>query len=565
MAYADMVISNGKVLTVDKDFSIKEAIAVKDGMIIEVGNTDDIKKHVGPQTNVIDLEGKTILPGAHDAHMHGLCLGFIMSPSIVNLFFTKSLKQMKEQLAAKVKTVTPGTWIIGGGWNTLQMEEFAADPKLMLTKHDIDDVTPDNPVYLIDYSSHVLLVNSKALEIAGVDKNTPKPDPGTIVKDTQTGEPTGLLLDYAAEVLVTKHAPLPTYEEIKQNILISQSEYVKNGITSHMDIMGVGGDYLMNGMYGSRCIDVYHQLSQTGELKCRVSIGVWPFIDGVHGYERCVKGLEITKLPEENNWLKFWLKIWGDGMPQSFNAWMWQDQIYGHHGHSTFPGATDEEQYEDFLKTIKYLHKKGWQIGTHACGDRMVDKTLDAYITAMEEFPREDPRHYIIHAELTTPQQAKRAAAHRIGFSVQPTVDGLLHPAYEDMKLIWGKDGNMTAEDMSAYKTFIESGVNIAGGSDCPVTMPNWRQAIQDAVTRTNALGKTYNLQNSITVEDGIRMFTINGAIQEKMEHVRGSIEEGKFADFQVLGEDILTTDVDKIGQIPVLMTIVNGTVVHAA
>ncbi|WKY46220.1 amidohydrolase family protein [Eubacteriaceae bacterium ES2] len=227
-------------------------------------------------------------------------------------------------------------------------------------------------------------------------------------------------------------------------------------------------------------------------------------------------------------------------------------------------GTTDEEQNADLQKTITYLHKKGWQIALHACGDRMVDNTLDAYIATMEEFPREDPRHYIIHSELITSASIKKAAQHHIGFSIQPTIDALLHPAYEDIKLVWGKDGSLGAEDMSPYKALFESVANVAGGSDCPVIEPNWRQSVQDAITRKDVLGKPFNVSNAISVEDGIRMFTINGAIQEKMEHVRGSIEVGKFADLQVLQEDILTADIDKIGQIEITMTIVNGDIVYS-
>ncbi|AGL02309.1 amidohydrolase [Desulfoscipio gibsoniae] len=568
MAYADMLILNGKVLTVDKNFSIKEAIAVKNGMIIDVGTSDDVKRLAGSQTKVIDLMGKVILPGAHDAHLHAATYGMVLNPSFLNLSYPniKSLEELKEKLAAKVKSTPPGTWIKGMGWNPAFLEEFGGDATKLITRYDLDDVSPDHPVYLIHYSCHLLVANSKALELSGLNKDTP--DMKGMARDPQTGEPTGIFEETFGQYLLTKNAPLPSYEEIKENIKICQAKLNSDGYTSHTDAgLGVGGDYQMGGMWGSRCIDVYQQMSEAGELTCRASLGVFPFFEGVHSYENLLKGLEKTKLPKNNdpNWVRFWLKFWGDGMLENWTTWMWDEQVCGHHGRSSFPGETDEEQYEDFLKTIKYLHKNGWQIGIHGMGDRIVDKTIDAYIAAMEEFPRNNPGHYIIHGELTTLEQAKRCAKYNIGLSVQPTIDALLYSLYDDLKFRWGGKG-LTAKDMSAYKTFMDLGINVAGGSDGPIFFPNWRQSVQDAVTRKSSVnGKAYSPENAITVEDGIRMYTINGAIQENMGHMRGSIEIGKLADFQVLGEDILAVNKEEIGQIPVVMTIVDGKIVYSA
>lgn len=566
MAVADMLIINAKVLTVDKDFSIKQAIAVKDGLIIDVGDTENIKKLAGPQTKVIDLEGKTILPGAHDAHMHATLVGILMDPSFFNLFYPniKSLKELKEKLAERVKKTPPGTWICGLGWNTAMMEEFAGNLLAPITRYDLDEVSPDHPVFLIHFSCNQLVANSKAIELAGVTKDTPMKG---VIKDSQTGEPTGMFEGFPAQVLIGKYAPLPLAEDIKQYIKLCQEELNRNGYTSHTDAgLGVGADHLLAGLWGSVAIDAYQQMSKNKELTCRVSIGLFPFIDSIHSYENMLEGFEKTDLSKHNddpNWIRYWLKIRADGMPLNYTIWMDKDQKCGHHGSSTFPGGTDGEQYEDFLKTIKYLHKKGWQIGVHGMGELTVTKSIDAFVAAMEESPDNNPRHYIIHGELITPEQAKVCAKYNIGLSMQPTNDAILYAIYDAM-YTW--EGGAIPETMAPFKMLFDSGVNVAGGSDAPVSMPNWRESVQAAVTRRSLLnGQIYGAENAISVEDGIRMFTINGAIQEHAEKYRGSIEIGKVADFQVLGQDILTVDKEMIGQIPVVMTIVDGKIVYSA
>lgn len=563
MAYADLLILNGKVLTVDKDFSVKEAIAVKNGLIIDVGDTDDIKRLIGPQTKVIDLEGKTILPGAHDAHAHISLTGAILNPSFFNLFppNIKSLKELKEKLAERVKKVPKGTWIYGLGWNCATMEEFKGDEMALLSRYDLDEVSPDHPVYLIHYTCNQIVANSKAIEISGLDKDCP--DMEGFKRDPKTGKLTGLITGFPEGALVAKNAPPPAIEHVKDCIRYCQQEMNKQGFTSHTDGgLGVGADHLMSGLWGSVAVDAYREMSKNKELTCRVSIGHFPYIDSVHSYENMIKGFESVDLSkyegDDPNWICYWQKIRGDGFPMDFSIWMNKDQSVGHHGASHFPGKTDEEQYSDFLETIRYLHKKGWQIGVHAIGDRMITKCIEAFITVMEEFPRNDPRHYIIHGECITPEQAKTCAKYNIGLSMQPTNDTFCISVIDEF-YTW--DGDVIAPS----KMLIDSGVNVAGGSDAPVSMPNWRESVQAAVTRKCVNGKIYNPENAISVEDGIRMFTINGAIQEHAEKSRGSIEIGKAADFQVLGQDILTVNKEEIGQIPVVMTIIDGKIVYSA
>lgn len=566
MIQADMVIINGKVATVDKKFSIKEAIAVKQGRIIDVGENNDIKRLTGPDTEVIDLKGKLILPGTHDAHMHGVGFGYSMSPSFMNLYFpfVKSLKDMKNLLSERVKKAKPGEWLNGMGWNTAQMVEFAASPGRMLTKADIDDVTPDNPVIIHDFSSHVMLVNSKALEQSGIDKNTPDPLHGAMGRDPATGEPDGLFFEYSAHAMVAKNVPQPKDADLREYIRLCQSELNKNGITSYNDAgLGLGGDHIAGGTSGSKCIEVYQEMCEAGELTCRVSIGVFPGIDGVMSYDSIAEGLKRTRLPNltDPHWVSAAMgKIWGDGIPTNNTSWMWENyKNADHHGRSNFPGESDEEQYNDFLKTVKFLHKNGWQIAVHATGDRMIDMCIEAYISAMQEFPGKAPRHYIVHGDFTTLEQAKRAAGYHIGLSSQPSIASLVFNDIENTVGSW-------AHRMAATRDYLSLGLNVAAGSDASVTYPNWRAGVQAAVTRKCPVnGKVYSPEYAVSVEDAVRMYTINGAYQEHMENFRGSIEIGKVADFQVLSDDIFKAEKEKIGEIQVELTIVGGKIVYSA
>ena len=224
-AEADLVILNGKVITVDKDFSIKQAIAVKDGWIMAVGTNEDVQKLAGRKTQVIDLKGKAILPGINESHGHPTAFASVRPPFAIDARYptVKSMADIKAAVAAKAKELGPGKWIRGRGWNTALLEEFKNDPKKMPTGKDLDDVAPDNPVILTDWSGHTIWANSKALQLANITRDTPNPDGGKVGKDA-SGEPNGLLEEIPAFALVMKAAPLYTLEELKEIVIKGMQE-----------------------------------------------------------------------------------------------------------------------------------------------------------------------------------------------------------------------------------------------------------------------------------------------------------------------------------------------------
>lgn len=561
---ADLVLLNGKVVTVDKAFSVRQAIAVTGGRITAVGTDAEITPLAGPGTKVIDLKGKTILPGINEAHMHAPFFGATRPPLAIDLTYpsVKSIPEMVEALGKKVAETPKGEWIRGFGWDQGSLEECLKDPARLPRRWDLDAVSPDHPVAFTDFSCHTLLVNSKALQIAGITRATPNPPSGEMERNA-AGEPTGIFKEPGAQALVSAHVPLLTREEKKTALLTALSHLNANGVTSFTDAaIGPGGETYLYGVMSAEFVDLYQELLREGRLTARVSVLLLLGDYGALTYEDLKKGLETFKVPTgmDREWLQFpGVKIFGDGIPLTYTSWMNEDYTSGNagHGRSVIPGDTDEEQRANLVAMIKLVHDHGHQIGLHATGDRAIDVAIEGFVEAMKERPGGDPRHYVIHGDFISPEKAKVLAENNLGIAMQPFISVMIAD-FEPL---------VVGEARAAYewptRTVLDAGANLTSSSDAPVTYPNWRLGVQGAVLREGLVsGKVSGPEECITVEEAIRTYTINGAWQDHMEQVKGSIEVGKLADFCVIGEDILTVEPHKIGQIPVLLTIVGGKVV---
>ena len=559
---ADLIIINGKVITVDKDFSIKQAIAVKDGWIVAVGTNGDVQKFAGRNTQVIDLKGKLILPGINESHGHTAAFASVRPPFAIDARYptVKSMADIKAAVTAKVKTLKPGQWIRGRGWNTEYLEEFKNDPKGLPTKKDLDEVAPDNPVILTDWSGHAVWANSKALDLAKITRETRDPDGGYVLKDA-AGEPIGILKEIPTFSLVTKAAPLFTVEEVKEIVTLGMKEMNANGVTSYNEPLGPGADQNDFGIRGSKVIEGYRQLLKEGKLTARVQI---PLLYGKYGsvtYNDLVQGSQKYQFPADVD--PFWIqragiKIFSDGIPLLKTAYMWEPYVGGGYGGLVIPGATEQEKYDELIKMVEFAHEKGWQVHVHACGDRAISSFIDGVEKATMKMPWIHPRHVIIHGDFITPKDAKRAAQYGMGHAGLPAIKALLA---DTMASYMGPE--RTAYQMP-WRTLLNAGVMISMNADAPSAYPNWRLDVQVAVLREAAKsGKVSGPEECITREEAIRAYTMGGAWQDHMEAVKGSIEENKLADFCVIGEDILAIDAHKIKDIPVLMTIVGGKVVY--
>ena len=561
---ADLVITNSKVITVDGEFSIKEAIAVKEGKIVAVGSSDDVKSFIASNTKVLDLEGKPVLPGINESHMHAPFFGASRPPLSLDLTYptVQSIPDMVAALKEKVAEVEPGEWIRGFGWDQSTLEECRNDPSKLPRKWDLDAVSPDHPVAFTDFSVHTLLVNSKALELAGITIDTPDPPSGEMERD-ENGEPTGILKEPGAQALVAAHVPLLTREEKKTALLTTLKHLNANGVTSFTDAaIGPGGETFLYGVMSAEFVDLYQELLAEDKLSARVAVLLLLGDYGALTYEDLENGLNTFKVPSgfDKTCLQFsGVKIFADGIPLTYTSWMNEDYVSGDAGHGTsvIPGDTDDQQRENLIEMIKLVHRHGFQIGLHATGDRAIDAAIDGFVEAIKEVPGGDPRHYIIHGDFISPEKAKVLAQYNLGIAMQPFISVMISDF----------EAAVVGERRAAYewptRTVLDAGANLTSSSDAPVTYPNWRLGVQAAVLREGLVsGKVSGPEECITVEEAIRSYTINAAWQDRMEDIKGSIEVGKVADFCIIGDDILTVEPHKIGESPVLMTIVGGQIV---
>ncbi len=550
---ADLVLLNGNIVTVDEDFSIAQAVAVKDGEIIRVGSNRHMRRYIRPNTRVLDLKGATVLPGINDSHIHLNAFGLSRPPLVVDVSYptVQSIADIVEAVGSKVNDLSPGEWVQGSGWDKGFLAECLADPAREPSRWDLDAVSPDNPVALMDFSGHVQWVNSKALELAGITADTPDPPGGIIVRDGN-GEPTGILLESAAWYVLAFIPPW-TENQLKQGIIIGMDELNSLGITSATE------PGLDPGALG-----LYNELNDSGDLTVRISAMIMG-PNSLEDLQSVLEDIDTTTGYGDDMLQIAGLKLFADGIPPSRTAYMWDDYLDypngdpGGHGSLVVAGATEEERYNTLVEMIKYGSERGFQVGIHATGDRAIDTCVDGYIATLDEHPW-DARHYIIHGDYISPETADRMAAYGIHTSVQPSIKWTIG------NLMVGIVGQERAEYQWPLRTILDHGVLIAGGSDSPVTYPDWRQGVESAILREDkATGVVSGPEERITVEEAIRSYTIAGAWQDHMEDLKGSVEAGKLADFCIIDGDILNVDPHDISDLPIMMTILGGEVVYDA
>lgn len=559
--FADLVIINGRIITVDSHFSIAEAVAVRNGRIIAVGTNNEVKKLAGENTRILDLKRKTMLPGINDSHVHTSAYGLTLPPVSLVLSYptVKSIVDIRKATEEKAKSIKPGEWIQGFAWDEGYLEECLKDPKRHLNRWDLDPVSSNNPVCFSDYEGHVILLNSRALELAGITKDTPAPNVGEIVKDPTTGEPTGITKDLGH--MLTKVIPNWTKQQKKDAIVAALKKVNADGVTSITDgALGSDGIGAPGSMGDAETISAYNDLYNESKLTARVNILLYFGEGGIQTFKTWKKGIDYIGIHTGfgNEWLRIaGAKIFGDGVHLAKTAWMHEEYTGGGNGHLSIPGNTDEERYNELIKMIVYAHKHGFQIGIHAVGDRTIDACVDGYIKAIDEYPW-DARHYIIHGNFVTPECIKRMAKYNIGVSVQMTLK------WETSDLVDNLFGKERSGQENPLKWLVDAGIHVTNTSDLALSYRNWKQGIMYAIQReSKASGTVSGTDQRISREDAIRMCTIEGAWQDHMEDIKGSIEIGKLADFCVLDEDILTIDAHRIADIPVLMTIVGGKVIY--
>ncbi|MFC1951396.1 amidohydrolase [Chloroflexota bacterium] len=542
--FADLALIGGKIVTVDKDFSVKQAVAVKGDTIVAVRNNEHIRALIEKDTQVIDLKGKTVLPGIHDPHTHAAWFGGTLSDSILNLQHpnVNSISDVVQLVKNKTKELEPGQWVIGYGWGSMHLEEISRDPGRQPNKWDLDPVSPSNPVFLCDFSGHIGWCNSKAFEAANITETTPAPAGGEIRKDKTTRECTGLLVEMSAIGLLMQAVPKLTREQKRSAIAAALDVFASLGITTVTDsALGPAGDRLWGGLVGTECISIYNDLYNQGKLKARVNVMPWFGRYGTMSLDFMQQGIADMGVHTGFGNARLRIaaaKIFADGVPgpTSKSAWMSNAYADGTYGRLMMPGNSEEDRYNELMAMISYAHKHGFQLGIHSCGDRTNKACVDGFSAALSSEPR-DARHYLIHGSTVSDDTIEKMLAGNIGICTQPSI----------LKF---QAQNSSAS--SALKKLVDAGVHISSSSDAPITYPGWISGIAILVDGAG-----------LSIKEAIQTYTVNAAWQNHMEDIVGSIEEGKLADFCILDRDILSINVKEIENTTNVMTIIDGNIVY--
>lgn len=537
---ADLALVNGKIITVDADFSVAQAVAVKDGRVQAVGATEDIKKLVGEGTEVIDLKGRTVMPGLYDSHLHVVGTGTALqmincrTPPIIGI------EDMKKAVAEKVKQAKPSEWIQGRGWDQAKLKEHR-NP----SRWDLDEVSPDNPAVLTRTCGHLLVANSAALKIAGITKKTKDPVGGRIVRD-EKGEPTGMLEESPAMNLVRLHIPPVGIPETMKAIETACKAFNEVGITSVIDAGNTEDEMV-----------AYQLLRERGELTVRVNMMLRSIQEG-EPIEESVKRIEnfpmLTGMGDEL--LRFQgLKILIDGGIGGKTALL----------REPYEGAPDNVgiltvPVENLQRLVDAANRRGMLAGIHCAGGKAMDIVLEAFRKTDRVKPIKGRRFYLIHAYQPSEDNFKTCQKLGVLVASQPSFLYYLGDSYYE------NVGHERSEWLKPHRAWIDHDVMVGGGTDSPVTPYPPFPSLWAAITRrTEVKGTQMGTEQCVTREEAIRMYTVNGAVLSFVEGIKGSLEPGKLADMVILDRDILTCPVDDIKDTKVLMTFLGGKTVYRA
>lgn len=530
----DLVLLNGRVYTVDPALPRAEAFAVKHGRFLAIGSTDEIRNLVHPDTEVIDAAGRTVTPGFIDAHSHPFYAG-VRHLEWVSCDL-RSIAEIQSALRERAAATPPGEWVLGFMYDDTKLEEGRP-----LTRRDLDEAAPDHPVRVVHRGGHTAVYNSAAFERAGVTAETPDPEGGKFYREG--GELTGKVAEEARGA-IDRHIPEgTTREERKEGVELISRMMTAAGLTSVHET-GIGTDGLV----------AYQDAYADGGLRFRM----YAFPSGFGGlggdglYSALTAAGIRTGFGDERLRIGA-VKFGVDGSASERTMAMSTPYV----GRPDDYGILTMSQ-EECDEAVEQAHRNGFQIGIHANGDVAIEMVLNAYERAQENWPREDPRFRIEHCTLVNPELLERMAA--IGAIPTPFYT---YVHYHGNK--WTEYGAEKLRWMFPHRSFLDHGIPAAGASDYPPGPFEPMMAIQSMVTRTDMQDRTWGPNQKISVEEALKVCTIHGAHASFEEGIKGSITEGKLADFAVLAEDPHEAEPDRIKEIRVDRTVVGGETVHEA
>jgi len=531
---ADMVLRGGAIYTVDGARSWAEALAVEDGKIVYVGTDGGVDDWIGADTEIVELQGRMVLPGFHDSHVHPASGGVELNQCDLNS--ANSVEEIEKKLANYAGEHPELEWVVGGGW---QMPIF---PEGQPTAEQLDRLIPDRPAFITSSDAHTAWLNSKALEAAGITSDTPDPEGGKIDRDAE-GRPTGLLREEAIG-LVSGLLPETSGEEYREGLLTGLAEANRYGITS-----------LVEANATDPIVRAYRELDADGLLTARVVAALY-----TNPKAGQAQVSDLVRKRESNKGGLFRptsVKLYADGVIEAHTAALLEPYLDANHrGLSIW-------NRDEFARTVAALQKERFQIHVHAIGDRAIRETLDALEAAESQTGSLDLRHQIAHLQLLSPQDIPRFRALGVVANFQPLwaypdsfIEKLTIPVLGPERSAW----------LYPMKSFHDQGVVVVGGSDWSVTSINPLPAIQVGVTRTDPEQPDAGPllpEQAMTLPAMLAAYTINGAYGMHQEEQTGSLEVGKFADLVILEKNLFEIPVDEIGKVRVVRTILAGKTVY--
>src|SRR3984957_1712227 len=548
----DLILIHGKILTVDAKDSIAQAVAIRQGKIIAVGSDDQIAKLGGPQTKLIDLQGKTATPGLIDTHAH-LAAGGYEELYEVGLSDAATISDVVNRVQTAAAKLKPGEWLTGAGWD----EGKLAERRYVLAS-DLDKAAPHNPVWLMHTTGHYGVANHEALRLAHINAESKDPPAGTIDRDAH-GAPTGVLKEAAMDP-VLKLIPDPTPEQLRNGILHMVDTLHREGMTAVKDPD-----------IGQPTWDAYRQLQEEKKLTVHVCV-LWHGGTTLESAQATLARIQALPRPPDSlgdgNLVSCGAKLYMDGSGGGRTAWVYKEWNI----HST---GIDQGNYgypsidpEVYRQMVRLFHQAGVSVGTHAIGDRAIDWVVDTYAQVLKEKPTSGLRHSIIHANMPTDHAIETIAFlqknYDAGFpETQPAFTWWIGDTYA------GNFGPERALRLNPYHTYESRAILWAAGSDYAVTPLPARFGLWASVERETAKGvygkQPFGTAEAVDVHTALRSYTAWAAQQLFLDSKIGSIEPGKEADIAVWDKDMYTIPSAGLRNLKCEMTIYNGQVVYRA
>lgn len=540
---ADVILYNGAIWTGDPAKPRVSGLAIRGETIVAAGTNRDMRPYDSPQTRRIDLHGRFAMPGFNDAHMHLFDGGFAKIQ--VNFEGTESIAEFQQRIRESLKDYPPGEWITGQGWDHTLWKE-----RRFPTRADLDAVAKDRPMFFGRIDGHVAVVNTRALQLAGITVKTADPPGGRVMRDPKTGEPNGMLEEDSAMDLVFNRIPAPSLEKWRRAVELGLADLAHYGVTSGQDYSPLTSAKDADAL--PETIAIFEELKKEGKLTARIY--EWLAFD--QSVERLDKFRK--EIGTDDPWLKTGgLKNFMDGSLGSRTAAMYQPYA----DEAATRGILRVEPAELKKQAIE-RDRAGFQLLFHAIGDRGNGVALDTFAAVSETNGARDRRDRIEHAQVIAPDDFARVARLNVIASMQPS------HLLDDQRWADARLGPERVKDAYAWRTMQDYGVHLAFGTDYPVEPINPLRGVYECVTRELPDGGPaggWQPQEKLPIADCLRDYTAGSAYAEFEEKRKGILVPGMFADVVVYPEDLTRIAPAELLKLPVWMTVAGGRVVYQA